>query len=70
MKKQYTVILYSYFKKTRVRQNFTGTLRQVASARISESIKSPVCARVRRLQARPISMNQDVFNMQKNAKLP
>ena len=53
MKKQYTVILYSYFGKARVRQNFSGVLRQVASLRLSETIKSSLCARVRRPQNQP-----------------
>ena len=66
MKKQYTVILYSYFGKARVRQDFAGMLRQVASVRILESIKSALCARVRRPKTSPrrVSMNQDVFNVQ------
>ncbi len=53
MKKQYTVILYSYFEKARVRQDFAGVLQQVASVRISETIKSPLCARVRRPENQP-----------------
>ena len=53
MKKQYTVILYSYFGKARVRQDFAGVLRQVASVRLSETIKSSLCARVRRPQNQP-----------------
>ena len=53
MKKQYTVILYSYFRKARVRQDFAGVLRQGTSVRISETFKSPLCARVRRPQNQP-----------------
>ena len=41
MKKQYTVILYSYFKKARVRQDFVGVTRQVAYVRIPQSIENP-----------------------------
>ena len=50
IKKQYTVILYRYFRKARVKPNFAGTLEQIANVRISESIKDPLCARVRRPQ--------------------
>ena len=48
MKKQDTVILYSYFRKARVRQDFVGVMRQVACVRSPESIENPLCARVRR----------------------
>jgi len=66
MKKQYTVILYSYFGKARVRQDFTDVLWQSASVRNSGSIKSSLCARVRRPQTSlmQVSMTQDMFNMQ------
>ena len=50
MKKQDTVILYSYFRKARVRQDFVGVMRQVAYVRSPESIENPLCARVRRPQ--------------------
>ena len=67
MKKQDTVILYSYFRKARVRQDFVGVMRQVACVRSPETIKNPLCARVRR-PPKPspirVSMNQDIFNLQ------
>ena len=53
MKKQDTVILYSYFRKARVRQDFVGVMRQVACVRSPESIENPLCARVRRPKTKP-----------------
>ena len=66
MKKQDTVILYSYIRKARVRQDFVGMMRQVACVRSPESIENPPVIEYAAPKTSPmwVSMNQGILNLQ------